>query len=85
MAITNVKCFELKEHISTVCLRKKLTSELGLIFNKNLTFVHQECVPSKYTTGAVHKPLNFPSTQTIIALQMSGLSNPFKYLALALL
>jgi len=53
---------------------KKLTSQLGLNFNKNLTFVHQECVPSKYTTGAVHKPLNFSSAQTIITLQMSGLS-----------
>jgi len=34
--------------------------------NKTLTFVHQECVPFKYTTGAVHKPLIFSSAQTII-------------------
>lgn len=62
-----------------------LTSQLCPIFNKNLIFVHQKCVPFIYTTGAAYKPLNFSSDQTIIALQMSGLSNPFKYIALALL
>lgn len=50
--------------MSTACLRKKLTSQLGVILNKNLTFVHQECVLFKYTTGAVHKPLNFPHSRS---------------------